>query len=290
MQQTSNLHIRKEDFLRFRDFFYRKTGIFFDESKRYFVDRRLIERMRATGAPDFRTYFTRLRFEASNRELQNLINLMTVNETYFFREEHQLRCLVQELLPELTRRRLDRRPIRIWSIPASTGEEPYSIAIYLLEYWPDLEHWDVELVASDIDTEALDRARQGRYNARSVQYVPYHLRRKYFTRVDTDYQICDMLREVVTFTRVNLCDAQDMRPYRDFSVIFCRNLLIYFDEASRKTAAHHLYEALEPGGYLCLGHSESMSRISSLFQVRRFTEAIVYQKPEMSYETCASCG
>jgi chemotaxis protein methyltransferase CheR len=271
--------ISEMDFEKFREFFYRKTGIQFESSKRYFVDKRLEERIELTGNDNFRTYFTMLRFEASGEELQHLTNLMTVNETYFFREEYQFQCLVKSILPDITSRKKDKSPIRIWVIPSSSGEEPYSIAIYLLEYWAGINDWDIEIISSDIDTKILAQARKGRCSVRSVQHLPENILRKYFTRVSDEYQICEELREAVEFTRVNLAESADTRPYRNFDVIFCRNLLIYFDDVSRKTASETFYDALNPGGYICLGHSESMSRISSLYKVRKFPEAIVYQKP-----------
>lgn len=271
--------IHDEDFRKFREFFYRKTGILFEDGKRYFVDKRLLDRMAATGSESFRAYFTMLRFEASGEELQTLINTMTVNETYFFREEYQFECLVNSMLEELVTRRTQASPIRIWSVPSSSGEEPYGIAIYLLEHWPGIATWDVEIISSDIDTSILAQARRGRYSARAVQHLPAHLLDKYFRREGDYYQISDTLRDAVEFTRVNITDAADMRLHRHVDVIFCRNLLIYFDDLSRKQAAESFYDALDPGGFVCLGHSESMSRISSLFRVRKFPEAIVYQKP-----------
>ncbi|MBK6999980.1 MAG: protein-glutamate O-methyltransferase CheR [Rhodoferax sp.] len=277
----SDIDISDEEFEKFREFFYRKTGIQFEPTKRYFVDKRLEDRIFATKSGDFRTYFMLLRFQASGEELQLLTNLMTVNETYFFREEYQFECLVRSILPEIVRHKAPGQTLRIWSIPSSSGEEPYSIAIYISEFWPDIVKWDVELLSSDIDTEILRKAKRGKYGVRSVQNVPMHLLSRYFKReADGDYQICDDLRTAVEFTRVNLNDAAETRAYRGFDVIFCRNLLIYFDELSRSKAAEVFFDALNPGGFICLGHSESMSRITSLFRVRKFPEAIVYQKPE----------
>jgi chemotaxis protein methyltransferase CheR len=220
-----------------------------------------------------------LRFEANGAELQTLTNLMTVNETYFFREEYQFKCLVESILPELVERKTSDGPLRIWVLPSSSGEEAYSIAIYLLEHWARINEFDVEIIASDIDTKILDQAKAGRYSARSVGQLPQQHLQKYFSRCAGDFQISDELRGAVEFTRVNLSDRTDTRPYRNFDVVFCRNLLIYFDDVSRKAAAETFYEALKPGGFICLGHSESMSRISPLFKVRKFPQAIVYQKP-----------
>ncbi len=272
------LSITKDDFNRFQEFFYRKTGIQFEESKRYFVDKRLIERIEATDSRNFRSYFMMLRFEADCDELQILTNLMTVNETYFFREEYQFQCLVTSMLDELTRNRSESTPIRIWSVPSSSGEEPYSIAIYLLEHWPGINTWNVEIISSDIDTAILAHARRGHFSSRSVQHLPAPILAKYFKPNGDGYQIDKDLRQSVEFTRVNLMNPADVRAYRGFDVVFCRNLLIYFDDLSRRQAADTFFDALNPGGFLCLGHSESMSRISSLFQVRKFPDSIVYQR------------
>jgi chemotaxis protein methyltransferase CheR len=275
----TEIKISDEDFLKFREYFYRKTGIQFESSKRYFVDKRLVERIQETESEDFRNYFTLLRFQASGEELQQLTNLMTVNETYFFREEYQFKCLVESILPEIIANKSENKPIRIWIIPSSSGEEAYSIAIYLLEYWPAITDWDIEIISSDIDTRILSHARKGCYSARSVQELPAKLLMRYFKRVEEGYQINDELRQSVEFTRVNLAERADTRSYRNFDIIFCRNLLIYFDDLSRKAAAETFYDTLNPGGYICLGHSESMSRISALYKVRKFPQAIVYQKP-----------
>jgi len=273
--------IGEAEFQKFREFFYRRTGIFFEDDKRYFVDKRLIERMHATGADSFRAYFVTLRFETAGTELQTLVNLMTVNETYFFREEYQFQCLVRSILPEIAARRRPGDRIRIWSMPSSSGEEPYSIAMYLLEYWADVANFDVEIIASDIDTRILASARRGLYAKRALQNLPLKLLTKYFrpTGKGDEYQIVDDLRESVEFTRVNLSDRSETRAYRDFDVVFCRNLLIYFDDVSRAEAAATFFDAMNPGAFICLGHSESMSRISALYKVRKFPEAIVYQKP-----------
>jgi chemotaxis protein methyltransferase CheR len=277
--RTDKNDITDDDFQKFREYFYRKTGIDFDLAKRYFVDRRVLERIEATNSGSFRTYFNKLRLEASGLELQQLTNLMTINETYFAREEYQFEALVNSLLPDLIKRKTDTKPIRIWCIPSSSGEEAYTVAMFLLERWPGINKWDVEIISSDIDTGILIKARAGRYSARSVHHLPRAWLQKYFRPIKDEFQISDELREAVEFTRVNLAAPADTRSYRNFDVIFCRNLLIYFDDVSRKAAAETFFDALNPGGFLCLGHSESMSRISSIYTVRKFPSAIVYQKP-----------
>lgn len=282
---TGGLKISDQEFQRFQDFFYRKTGIIFGEAKRYFVDRRLQERFAATGHETSAAYLQFLKYDDTRgQEQQHLINAMTVNETYFYREEYQFRCLVKSILPEILAGRppRDRRPVRLWSLPCSTGEEPYSMAIHMLENWRDVDKHDIEIVASDIDTQALARARAGLYDDRSVQYLPDSVRARYFAMTAAGkWQIIDDLRSSIDFVPVNLADRRDMRHHTNsFDIIFCRNLLIYFDDLSRRQAAEAMFDALRPGGFVCLGHSESMSRISSLFTVRKFPDAIVYQKPK----------
>ncbi len=269
-----------DEFERFRSFFYRKTGIRFEENKRYFVDKRIEARIRVSGHENFRAYFMALRFEAAQDELQALTNLLTTNETYFFREEYQFRAMTREALADVIRRKRQGEVIRIWSIPCSTGEEPYSIAIQLLENWPGIADWDVEILGSDIDTNVLGKARWGVFGKRSVAQLPAALRQKYFEPLTTgDYQICDMLRRSVRFERVNITDAAETAAFGGIDIIFCRNMLIYFDDASRREAVETLYGTLRPGGFIFLGHSESMSRMSGLFQIRKFQDAIAYQRP-----------
>lgn len=272
--------ITDADFNKFREFFYRKTGIQFDDNKRYFVDKRLQDRIAETRALNFREYFATLRFEANGSEMQELVNAMTVNETYFFREAYQFDCMVNSMLDEVVKYKKPGGRVRIWSVPSSTGEEPYSIAIYLLERWPQIHSFDVEIMSSDIDTQVLKLAQRGVYSQRSVGNLPKPYLKKYFTPLrDNEWQISNDLIDAVSFSRVNLTNAADTAAFRDIDIVFCRNLLIYFDDLSRRVAAEAMYEAMSPGGFICLGHSESMSRITSLFSVRRFPDAMVYQKP-----------
>jgi chemotaxis protein methyltransferase CheR len=271
------------DFERLREYVYRRTGIQFAANKRYFVDKRVHAMMIEFGTDQFSEYFSALRL-GDEALVQKLVNSLTVNETYFLREDHQFDCLIRSVLPALMADRKVRgllaEPVRILSLPSSTGEEPYSIAIRLLEGWPEISWVDVTITAGDIDTRVLTAARAGVYGVRSLQRMPTDLVHKYFAPAGTDtHRIIDDLRHSVEFRQLNICDVADMRSYRDYDIIFCRNLLIYFDELSCRTAAENLFGALRPGGYVFLGHSESMSRISPIFTPRRFPEGIVYQRP-----------
>ncbi len=278
--ETSVSEITDAEYRLIRDYFYKRCGIYFDDSKRYFVDKRVISRIRATEHDSFREYFSFLRFQKGHEELQHLVNLMTVNETYFFREEYQLRAMVYGALQDIVKYKKKGETIRIWSLPCSTGEEAYSIALYLLEYWPDLEQYDVEIIGSDIDTHVLQKAIRSTYNARSVKNLPKFIKQKYF-KYDSSkdlYKLDQGVSECVGFSAVNLNSDSSMKSFNQFDIVFCRNLLIYFDDKSRRQAASRLYDALNQGGILFLGHSESMSRVSSLFKVKRYNQTTAYQK------------
>lgn len=272
--------ITDDDFVRFREFFYSKSGVAFADSKRYFVDKRIVERARAMNCDSFRQYFMLLRTDRLGHEIQQLINILTINETYFFRENYQLEALAKFVLPEIARRKKPGSTIRIWSLPCSTGEEPYSIAMTVLDSWPLSDRYQIEIRGSDIDTNVLASAAAGVYGERSLQNVSPQLRARYFRRAPgNEYQIISELRESIDFFRLNLNDKHEMMRQRDIDVVFCRNLLIYFDDLSRREAVESIFESLVPGGFVFLGHSESMSRMSSLFASRRLGDCTVYQRP-----------
>ena len=270
--------LSEEDLRRVCDFIYRRTGMSYGEAKRYYVERRVTDRMQRLGLRSFQAYLEVAHGDAT--EAEQLINSFTVNETYFYREENQLHCLSQSLLPEIVSPRGPGDLVRLWSVPCSTGEEPYSLAIWLLENWNLVDAYNIEIVGSDIDTTALAAAAIGDYGERALARLPPDVVERYFEPEHAGQrQIITDLRESVRYTPVNLIHAGQMREQGQFDVIFCRNVLIYFDAASRLEAAHNLYRALRPGGFICLGHTESMSRISDWFAVRRFADAIVYQRP-----------
>jgi len=263
------------------DFLYARTGMLFGESKRYYIDRRVAERMAQKHLTAFVDYYALLRAEPG--EAEQLINSFTINETYFYREEHQLGCLSTSILPEIIRTKQPGDKIRIWSVPCSSGEEPYSIAIWLLENWRLVDAYNVEIVGSDIDTAIVAEAVQASYGPRAVMRLSPDLIERYFVPLgDGRVRLIDDLRESVAFAPCNITDAASVARQGRFDVIFCRNLLIYFDAQARVRCMQHLFNSLVPGGYICLGHSESMSRISERFVTRRFPDAIVYQRPEQA--------
>lgn len=261
------------------DFLYRRTGLAYGEAKRYYVERRVAERLASSGAPGFAAYMARLR--TSPEEAEALVNSLTVKETYFYREAYQLQCLSGWMLPEIAARRRPGDRIRLWSMPCATGEEAYSLALWLLENWPVVDAYHVEIVGSDIDTRALAAAAAGEYGARALSRLPPGLVARYFERLpDGRHRIVQDLRESVRFVPANLVEPASMAAQGGFDVIFCRNALIYFDKASRDRAMENLHKALLPGGFLCLGHSETMAPLPGRLRPRRFPGALVHQRGE----------
>ncbi|HEX7822524.1 MAG TPA: protein-glutamate O-methyltransferase CheR [Sphingobium sp.] len=265
------------DLMRVGELLYRWIGMIFGENKRYYIERRIAERMKRSGMTTMKAYLGFLGGHMAEREA--LINAFTINETYFYREEHQLAALARDILPDIIRTKRPGDMVRIWSMPCSTGEEGYSIAIWLLENWPLVDAYNVEIVGSDIDTSAIKKAQQGQFTERSLARLPDSVRESYFEVEHSHHRrIIQDLRESVHFTPANIIDAATMTGLGTFDVILCRNLLIYFDDTARLLAANNLYDRLNPGGYVCLGHSESMGRISDRFTLARLADAIVYRK------------
>lgn len=263
---------------RIGELLYRWTGMIFGENKRYFIERRIGDRMAQNGIADAQAYLGLLTSRIGEREA--LINAFTINETYFYREEHQLSALSRQILPEIIRTKRPGDLVRIWSMPCSTGDEAYSIAIWLLENWPLVDAYNIEIVGSDIDTKALDQAREGQYSERALARLPASLVNSYFEPERAHRRrIINDLRESVRFVAANIVDRASLANLGRFDVILCRNLLIYFDDESRRMAADNIYDSLNEGGFVCLGHSESMARITDSFTLVRLDDAIVYRRP-----------
>lgn len=270
-----------EDFIKLRRLIYERTGIFFGDNKIYYVKKRLQKRMEICGFDTAKEYLKYLTlFDTQNREFQNLINLLTINETYFFREFSQLQVFAEACLDEIVRQKLANgdRTIKVFSAGCSTGEEPYTLAIILREMLDDFDLWEVMIKAVDIDENVLVKARQGKYDSRSVKDVPPSYLRKYFlTPATGEFVVKPEIKELVVFEHLNLMDRRALRYENNYDFIFCRNVLIYFNDASRKQIVDRFYTMLNKGGYIFLGHAESLSRISTAFKIRRTNGHIVYQ-------------
>lgn len=260
---------------------YLRLGLQFEDKKIYFLQKRVEKRMAALGYQDPQDYVFHVCYaDPDGREMQALANLITTNETYMFREYDQLEAFANCCLPEVLSMKQSRgeQSLRIWSAGCSSGEEPYTLAIILQEVFPQIQYWQCEIVATDIDENMLAQAVKARYWQRSVRDVPAEYLSKYFVQDDDCYTIRHKTASMVRFEHLNLHDRMAMRAMRNFDFIFCRNVLIYFDDRSRKMAVDNFYNSLNRGGYIFLGHSESVGRISSAFKLKRVESHLVYAK------------
>jgi chemotaxis protein methyltransferase CheR len=272
-----------EQFGRLCRLIYDRLGLSFDDKKIDFLSKRVSKRMDCLGLDTPSEYLMHLAYgESSESEMQALANLITTNETYMFREYEQLEAFANACLPEVVARKEQQgnRGLRIWTAGCSSGEETYTVAIIVREVFPAISEWDLQILASDIDEQRLAMATAGVYDKRSMKNVPPEYLDRYFTRTGENWRVRPNTRSMLSFQHLNLHDRMQMRQMRFVDFIFCRNVLIYFDDASRKAVVDHFYNALNPGGFLFLGHSESVGRISSAFRLRRMGDHLVYMKPE----------
>jgi chemotaxis protein methyltransferase CheR len=269
-----------ELFYKFNKLIYRKTGINYEYNKKYFVQKRIEKRAEILEMDSLSEYYIMLKFADDPKEFDQLVNDLTVNETYFFRDYPQLRNFAEDILPLFEKENESTKKIKIWCAACSTGEEPYTLSIILQEMLDKYEKWEVQILASDINTEVLQHARIGLYENRSVKDVPPEYLDKYFTRRNDKHLINLNVRKPITFKRINLMDKNAMSNIVGCDFIFCRNCLIYFDDESRKDVLSSFYNSLNPGGFIFLGHSESVGRISSAYKVQRIGDTIVYSRPK----------
>lgn len=264
-----------------RDFIHDYCGIFFDDGSKFLLERRLNRRLQQRQLKSFEEYYHFLRYDRKREEeLVLLIDNLTTNETYFFREGAQLKAFSEEILPEIRETLAGRKSLRIWSAGCSTGEEPYTIAMLMLESGDWWRGWQVEILGSDINQRVLHTARRGVYKKGSLRATSAEMAAKYFVEEGKgEYRIIDRVRGLVSFSCVNLLDPFKTSLIRDVDIIFCRNVIIYFDREAKKKVIESFYDKLREGGYLLLGHSESLINISNAFVLRTLKNDMVYQKP-----------
>lgn len=270
--------ISPKEYLKLTDVIYRRSGISINEKRFNILKPKIEAYMKTNNYKDFRDYFHSVRFDQTNKIMQDLLNIVTINETYFFRENYQFEILVKDVLYEIDKLKESSKPIRILCSPCSTGEEVYSIALHLLNEGKLIEKRDIELVGIDIDNSVIEKAKQGRFSKRSVDFLPSNIKNEYFKQNGLLYDISDFLKEVIDFQIVNVMDKASMKKLGRFDVIFSRNMLIYFDDVSRREVANTFHSMLNSKGFVFLGHAESMNRISSAFITRKYGQNIVYQK------------
>lgn len=268
-----------EDFRLLRDVFYEHAGLVYDESAMMLFDRRLGERLEALGLPSYQAYYKYLRFDARNlQEIEEAVERLTTKETYFFRQEYQLRAFQSELLPRLERTNARSRRLLVWSAGCSTGEEAYTLAALILESGR-FDGWDVRVIGSDLSKQSVAHARRGVYGAGSLRATSARDKARYFYEQSDGFHVQDNVKKLCQFGQMNLFDVGRGNLVGRVDAIFCRNVLIYFDVRSRKRVIDNLYQRLSPGGYLMLGHSESLLNLSTAFELVHLRDDLVYRKP-----------
>lgn len=281
--------LKADEFRALRDLFAARTGLHFGPESRFSLERRLRERLKVLKLSSFGDYHHYLRFGAhSVGEWDEAIDLLTTNETYFFREERQLRAFQNEILPMLHSQLGSRRRLSIWSAGCATGEEAYTVAILVQGthlFLPDAAggRWDVRLYGSDISRRCVAIARRGVYAESSFRVTPKDVRRAFFQERPDGWHVSESIRAMCHFGQMNLLDEQHSRVFGNADVIFCRNVLIYFDPRARKAAIDILYNRLNPGGILLLGHSESLLNVTTAFELLHLRDDLLYRKPTASH-------
>ncbi|HEX9757415.1 MAG TPA: CheR family methyltransferase [Nitrospiria bacterium] len=261
-----------------RDIFYDHCGIFYDDKSKYFLEGRLQNRLQKHQFHNFKDYYYFLKYDRKKEEeLAYVIDLLTIHETYFFREERQLKVFSEEVLSELEKKKEDRKTLRIWSAGCSTGEEPYTLAMLIMQegYFRD---WKVEIFASDISQRVLQSARRGIYQQHSFRCTDPFFVKKFFHNENHGFRISDDVKKYVTFLCVNLLDINKLAFINTMDIIFCRNVIIYFDQEAKRKVIETFHRKLNREGYLFLGHSESLLNISTDFALRHFKHDIIYQR------------
>jgi chemotaxis protein methyltransferase CheR len=271
--------IQPEAFRLLRDLINEYAGLHFDDGAAYIFDRRLGERLLALDLQDFDEYYKYLRFNVRGRaELEQAIEALTTNETYFMRQEYQLRAFRDEILPRLAETNANHRRLVCWSAGCSSGEEVYSIAA-MVHQSGLFEAWDVRIVGSDISKRSISAARRGIYRGAAFRTTSDDFRNRFFVDREDGALVADWLRKYCYFGHLNLLDGLKAATVGRVDCIFCRNVLIYFDARSRRRVIDNLYERLVPGAYLLLGHSESLLNLSTAFELVHLKEDLVYRKP-----------
>jgi len=273
-----------------RDFIRDYSGIYFDDRARYLLEKRLTARLGINNINNYRDYYRYLLYDGNREdELAAIMDVLTVNETYFFREKNQLLSFSEEILPELRQKNRNTGKIRIWSAGCSTGEEPYTIGMLILES-NLFNGWDIEILGSDINRRVLRTARRGIYRQNSFRCIERYYVNKYFDPLPNgSFKILDKVKKLLNFGYLNLLDSVKMGSLGRIDVVFCRNALIYFDMPSRKKVVTGFYNVLPDDGYLLLGHAESLINMSTAFALKHLKHDLVYQKPESSSQRIVSC-
>jgi len=261
-------------FKQLRDFIYDKCGIFIPETKKYLLEKKLATRLDQRHLKTFDEYLPFLRSSLNGDELGKLFDAVTVNETYFFREPQQLTVFTDSIVARAIEHK-GSRDLRVWSAACSTGEEPYTIAMMLME---KKSYTKLEIFGSDISGNVLEAAQKGVFGSYSMRNVVEPYLSKYFKKNGTGHEIDTYVKSMVKFMNINLIDEKKVRALQGVDVIFCRNVLIYFDDKAKQRAVSLLYDSLRPGGFLIIGSAESLHNVTRAFRPVLFNKVVAYQR------------
>lgn len=280
--------LRADEYRLLRDLFSERLGVWFGPESRLSLERRLRERLTLRGLTSFGDYYQLLRYgPAGDTEWDEAAELLTTHETYFFREDYQLRAFKNELLPDLAERGRARRRLQVWSAGCSTGEEAYTIAMLVLESGLFTD-WEVRIYGSDLSKRCIAQARRGIYGAASFRTTPDEVKQRWFLPHADGWSVSPQVRALCHFGQMNLLDEERTLLVGRSDVIFCRNVLIYFDAPARRRVIDMFHERLVPGGVLLLGHAESLLNVSTAFELLHLKEDLVYRKPASDTPPVAS--
>lgn len=265
-----------------RKYIYDNCGIYFQDNKKYLLESRLQKRLTFLSIGSYDDYLVYLKSNnGSINEKKYLYEAITINETFFFRNQPQLDALVSSILPEIiaAKRKIGKPKIRIWSAASSSGEEAYSIAMIITDLikpkYPDL---DFEIIGTDINHAVIETAKEGKYREYSIRNSPIYYLKKYFIQSGNSFEVNPDIRKFVSFKLLNLFDDLSMKSMINFDIIFCANVLIYFDIKSKMKVVSSLYNSLNKGGYFFIGYAETLHMISKAFTVVSYPKTIGYKK------------
>lgn len=269
-------------FQEWRDLIYELSGIYFQDNKKYLLESRLQKRISYLNLGTFEKYYEYVKSGPNRKnELKYLFEVITINETFFFRNQPQLDALVTTVVPGLleSNGRMNKNKLRIWSAASSSGEEAYSVAMVIWEMLrPKYPGLSLEIIGTDINYAVLETAKSGIYKEYSIRNTPPYYLKKYFKQDGNSWEIIPEIKKMVTFKELNLADDSGMKMMTGFDIIFCANVLIYFDTRSKIKVINSLYNSLNRDGYLFIGYSETLHGISKAFKLVSFPKTIGYKK------------
>ena len=282
-QTATDADLADPSLVKLRDLIYRISGIFHTENKFYLLALRSRRRMKIIGSNTFTDYFDQLTTRANrDMEMRNLLNEITIGETYFFRGQPTIDAVSKIIFPKIVALpgKQAVKKVRVWSAGCSTGEESYTLSILFLEQIaPKFKDWKIEIVATDLNDDSLAKCREGLYPEYSMRNLSPQMREKYFKQEGALYRIKDVVRAPIKFDRLNLQDQTKMLFMKGFDLVFCANVLIYFDSAAKKRTVEHFYNGLVPGGHFFLGECETLFGIYDQFRLVHFPGSTGYYKP-----------